>query len=1214
MPTNVADSTRVTTRRYRWWMSSNATAPARTSALSMAWLAIGALWVASAAAVTPVPLPNVTQVALGEHHGCAVTAAGAVYCWGKDFAGQVGDGRGVERSDGAVDLPLLSSGVAKVVAGRVHSCALMQAGTVKCWGQNSAGQLGNLSNTQQNSPVDTVALGLPASALVAGSYHTCALLQDGSIKCWGGNSDGQLGDGTLVDRNQPVAVGSLGGTASLLAAGRAHTCALVGSNVRCWGGNARGQLGNASTTPSALPVTAAHTFSGANFIAAGEDRTCAIDAGGAFCWGDGSACAIGDSFCSDRSSPTAVTIAGAPLTRIATSFLHTCGLTNTGAVRCWGGNHYQQRGFDRGLEYVDTNVVTGLAAAATSVVVNREATCSVLADSRVQCWGQNADSQLGLGRPSLAEAPTPVAGNVLAITNIAAGGNATCATDASGAFACWGYGGQGQHGDGGFSGRQAPQARVTGHALVKAITSNVHACGVTSAGAVKCWGENFAGQLGSGNFANSSTPVAVQGLDSGVQALDVGFYFGCVIQDGAARCWGQNGSGQLGDNSTTDRNAPVGVSGMSAGVTALATGSDHACAVVSGQVRCWGDNSAGQLGDNSTQNRLVPVVVSTLPVSTIQAVSGGRRHTCALTTAGGVKCWGQNVNGQLGDGSYQDRLTPVDVVGLSGVVAVRTGDAHSCALTAAGAVKCWGADWWAQMGTGPLPRSSNVPIDVPGLQSGVSALSIGSAGTHTCVLQAGVAKCWGSDTNGQIGDGGPSPAVPAFVVLAPTEERQVATLTPAANAASIAPQTSADGRYVVFQSSASNLTGGADGNGASDVFRVDTASGATQRVSLDDDEGEIAGASIEPSVSADGQFVAFVAPTAVVNKLLREPKAARSKRLKGAGSMVVMRNLVTGSLQRVGGALPSGTGTLPTLAPDGRSLVYTAPVSNPAEGVPGQINVYRVPLLPDPVRPGEVLPGTARCVSCKVVSVSGVDTGEDADGESRNAVVSADGRYVAYETTAKNSLAGTTSPCPTGISQVVLRNMVTGAVQRVSPPATMPAINCGTNGSSNPSIDWSGDRLAFESDQMLTPGSGTQPEVFLADLVGTPSFERVSSPPGGGTGDGASFQPSISGDGETVAFVSDATDLDNGAVDFNGRGDVHARLRASRNARRLGLGTQGFQANGDSRAPRLNYNATRIVFDSDASNLVGGDANGTDDVFQRVLPAHADVVFNAGFE
>ncbi|MCH8346681.1 MAG: hypothetical protein IIC87_07125, partial [Chloroflexi bacterium] len=168
------------------------------------------------------------------------------------------------------------------------------------------------------------------------------------------------------------------------------------------------------------------------------------------------------------------------------------------------------------------------------------------------------------------------------------------------------------------------------------------------------------------------------------------------------------------------------------GVAAVSAASRHTCAVTTtGGVKCWGRNFFGELGDgNAPNDSSAPVDVSGL-TSGIAAVSAGFGHTCALTTTGGVKCWGLNASGQLGDGSANDSDTPVDVSGLtSGVAAVSAGDGHTCAVTTTGGVKCWGRNFFGELGDGNAPNDSSVPVDASGLTSGIAAVSAGHF--HTC--------------------------------------------------------------------------------------------------------------------------------------------------------------------------------------------------------------------------------------------------------------------------------------------------------------------------------------------------------------------------------------------------------------------------------------------------------------------------------------------------
>lgn len=340
----------------------------------------------------------------------------------------------------------------------------------------------------------------------------------------------------------------------------------------------------------------------------------------------------------------------------------------------------------------------------------------------------------------------------------------TCAVTTSGGVKCWGDNANGKLGDGTTT-RRLTAVDVVGltSGVVAIAAGNSHTCALTSVGGVKCWGGNNSGQLGDGTTTSRTTPVYVAGLTSGVVDISMDADHSCALTDtGSVKCWGKNILGELGDGTTMNRLSPVDVSGLSSGVRSISAGGwlagGHSCALtVTGGLKCWGRNMYGQLADGTTVNRLTPVDVSGL-LSNVTSVSVGHsggpqqgEFTCALTSAGGVKCWGENLHYQLGNSAPDNQLTPLDVSGATTSVAgISTGGNHACILTTAGGVKCWGNNVQGELGDNTLIDSA-FPVNVTGLSSGVTAISAG--GFHNCAFVTSGVKCWGSNVAGELGNG-----------------------------------------------------------------------------------------------------------------------------------------------------------------------------------------------------------------------------------------------------------------------------------------------------------------------------------------------------------------------------------------------------------------------------------------------------------------------------
>ncbi|MGA2286021.1 MAG: hypothetical protein ABSG55_07125 [Dehalococcoidia bacterium] len=391
---------------------------------------------------------------------------------------------------------------------------------------------------------------------------------------------------------------------------------------------------------------------------------------------------------------------------------------------------------------------------------------------------------LGLFASANTSAASPTQGNT-----IVAGIAATCAL-IDGTVTCWGNNNVGMVGDGSLTHRTSPVRVANLDQNVTALSAGAATACALDGAQLWCWGDNEFGLLGTGQiYFSSPSPVPATAL-AGLTHIRMGGFHGCgLTAQGGVECWGGDSDGELGDGKhgpTLVNPLPSPVIGLQRGVVAVTAGGGHSCALTSfGTVRCWGQNFYDQLGaisDDKCQLQLGakgtpcsanPLEVHKLAGKAISVVAGGQ-FTCAIIADGSVQCWGLNLFGQLGaqakDFCFDSPCsrTPLTVTGLDEpVTQLALGSGHACALTASGGVKCWGENISGELGDGTTASRSNA-ADVVGLQSGVVAIAVGDF--HSCALMSsGGVKCWGANDIGELGDGTTTDSlVPVDVLLSPT--------------------------------------------------------------------------------------------------------------------------------------------------------------------------------------------------------------------------------------------------------------------------------------------------------------------------------------------------------------------------------------------------------------------------------------------------------------
>jgi alpha-tubulin suppressor-like RCC1 family protein len=711
----------------------------------------------------------ITQVSAGGGHACLVRRADhSLWCWGRNDRGQIGDGTRTPRAQ-PVRVAAIEE-VAAVAAGDLHTCAITTGAAVFCWGAGDSGQLGDLGRNDRGLPQLVAGVtgltGVPGTiALAAGRDFSCALGADHAVRCWGDDSLGQLGDGGAPGPYLPAVVPGLSAKVAKLSAQWQHACALdTAGTLACWGANSSGQIGDGLTSGARPPTTpSAPLPAQVTAVATGRDHTCALAADGVYCWGANAQGQVNPAQPS-MPIPTPQAVTGSSDVTdpkdIAAGGQHTC-IVRQGEknpITCWGANTSGQLG--DGTPMDDATIVA--AGAAFS--------CGLGKDDALYCWGDNHYGQLAIGGDTVRPTAAPVPG-LAHVGALAAGGAHNCATadDANGARAlfCWGANGSSQLGD--LSSTDAPAvARIATLQPVAIAAGRAHTCAFGADKELRCWGSGASGQLGQppGNDMVITSPTITdlggpEGGD-GVYAVAAGASHTCVgaTISASVLCFGLNGDGQLGNGMQGLAGGPDPVPSLLGKPKMLAAGDAHTCALDAGTIWCWGRGDEGQLGDGMGVEHAKPTAVDLDNDATAaDAVVAGAAHTCALA-GGRIICWGRNTDGQVGAPLQMPLLNPTPVNTIWQAVAVAAGARHTCAIDGNATVSCWGANESGELGNGTFD-SSNVPVPVTGLTN-VDAIVAG--GSHSCARRTdGTVWCWGANTSGQLGDGvtlsSPSPLV-----------------------------------------------------------------------------------------------------------------------------------------------------------------------------------------------------------------------------------------------------------------------------------------------------------------------------------------------------------------------------------------------------------------------------------------------------------------------
>ena len=718
------------------------------------------------------------QVSGGSYHSLALSSSGAVYAWGWNGSGQLGNGTTADShipvAVKVVGTPMAGKNITQISAGGSfndgHSLARASDGTVYAWGRGVYGQLGNGTTTDSNVPVAVKTVGTPMAAktitqISAGAGHSLALASDGTVYAWGQNTYGQLGNNVTTNSSSPVAVQTTGtpmaGKSIVnIAAGGYHSLALADDGtVYAWGYNPTGQLGNGATVDSRTPVAVKATgtpMAGKNIIkiAAGVHNSLALASDGTvYTWGRGEFGQLGNGTTTDSNIPVAVKTVGTPMASktiigISGGPAYMLAVDSNGKVYGWGRNANGQLG---SLSHTDSSVPVASQIPAGKSIIQVSAggwdgshSLALTHDNIVYGRGRNSNGQLGNNSTSDSLAAVVAQLNLMDTPStptqvVVEPGNAK-------ATISW----------------QSPV--VTGG---KSIVGYV--LRYRTIGAVDWTTVDVAATVTSHAITGLTNDQIYQTQVAAKTATGTGDFSSIVLATPHATPTITNVSPAIGPVAGGQNVTITGTNFMPKGkkIVQTANGSGYSLALASdGTVYAWGQNNYGQLGNGTTTDSNVPVAVKTVGTpmegKKIIQVSTKVWYSLALASDGTVYAWGLNGSGQLGDGTITHSSTPVAVKTIGTpmegktIVGIAAGASHSLALASDGKIYVWGGNAYGQFGNGVTTTSSVVPVAVKTVGTPMDnkkIIQIHAGYYHSLALASdGTVYAWGQNTYGQLGN------------------------------------------------------------------------------------------------------------------------------------------------------------------------------------------------------------------------------------------------------------------------------------------------------------------------------------------------------------------------------------------------------------------------------------------------------------------------------
>ncbi len=691
------------------------------------------------------------RMAEGGYHSLEIKD-GKIWAWGDNVNGQLGDGtysnRVIPKQIGT------DNKWVGVTAGWLCSFGIKSDGSLWSWGDNSSGQLGDGTTTNKNNPLQ-IGNGNSWIGIAAGQKHTVGLKADGTLWAWGDNSFGQLGDGTLLNKSIPIQIGIDDRWVEVIAAGY-HTIGLKSDGTLwAWGRNNYGQLGDGTQVDKNSPIQIG-TDNRWSSVKAGIWHSMGLKSDGTlWAWGLNDYGQLGDGTMIGKNSPEQIGNENNWRT-IAPSGHFTHCIKSDGTLWAWGANSDGELG-DGTTIAKSSPVQIGTDNDWVTVIGGGDFHCLALrSNGTLWSWGYNYFGQLGDGTTVNNSTPQSISTTQNNWLNTAAGFNHTVSLKSDGTLWAWGMNNSGQLGDATSINKTCPVQITNEHKWTSITTGGDHTLSLKSDGTLWAWGANYNGQLGDGTIVDKNSPVQI-GSDNKWISISAGFYHSLGLKsDGTLWAWGLNNSGQLGDGTFVNKLNPVQIGSDNKWVSVCGggdwytTGSYYSVGLKSdGTLWAWGNNVFGQLGDGTVIAKINPIQIGS--DNKWVSISAGMRHTLGLKSDGTLWAWGGNNYGQLGDGTISNKISPVQIGTDNKWIAIKAGSFHSVGLKSNGTIWSWGDNQLGQLGDG-TQVDRHMPVQAGTDNNWVTITA--AIGFHTLAIKSDRNQfcATGSNNVGQLGD------------------------------------------------------------------------------------------------------------------------------------------------------------------------------------------------------------------------------------------------------------------------------------------------------------------------------------------------------------------------------------------------------------------------------------------------------------------------------